>query len=170
MPRQLPAFASNEAYVTWVKNNPHVCWRNCDVIPCGRRRYELYNLNLCNMNDAPARFVFTVSGTNVPSGTATFSTSDQQFKRFPVTAEIDPEGETTANRPVIVPAHYCGAFTVVLEFDQPLPCDASIELDVYEVVPRTSGTPQHRLAGAQEAAEDLALLGGYTFLAAPIDS
>jgi hypothetical protein len=64
----------------------------------------------------------------------------------------------------------------VLEFDQPLPCDAKIDLHVYTPVTTTPGTLEHRLAtslpGAQPAAaegEYFLLVGGNTFVAAPDD-
>ncbi|MBT2207687.1 hypothetical protein [Actinomadura sp. NEAU-AAG7] len=172
MPPRLPVFNSNVDYVNWVKNNPDVCWRNIDVIPCEQRRYVLTSLTIGNLNDTPTKYVFGVSGTHLPDGTAVFSSTDQRFPFVLPPVQIYAPGEDEVySRSITLPPHYSGTVTVVVEFSQPLPCDATLMLRAYNPVTSSPGTLEHRLAvpltGAQEAAEPgrFILLGEYTFVA-----
>ncbi|MER5491695.1 hypothetical protein [Streptomyces sp. NPDC002490] len=171
MPPRLPTFSSLVDYLNWVRYNPNVGWRNIDVIPCQRTRYVLSDLAVVNLNDTPTRFVFGVSGTDLPAGTATFSNTDQQAP-FSLTAQIYAPGTDEGyTRSVLLPANYSGTVTVAVQFDQPLPCDARIVLRAYNPVTRNAGTRERRLAvpltGVPETADALFLeLGAYTFVAA----
>jgi hypothetical protein len=176
MPPHVPVFTSNVDYVNWVKYNPDVCWRNIDVIPCEQRRYVLSNLTIGNLNDTPTKFTFGVSGTNLPDGTATFSSTDQRFPfTLPPVPIYAPVDEESYSRTITLPAHYSGTVTVVVEFAQPLPCDATLMLRAYTPASSSPGALEDRhavpLAGLQEAAAvgRFILLGEYTFATPPSD-
>ncbi|MER7584338.1 hypothetical protein [Kitasatospora sp. NPDC097691] len=170
MPATLPTFGSLAAYWNWVRDNPNVCWRNVNVIPCRQTSYVLSDLAVSNLNDTPTRFVFGISGTDLPSGTATFSSTDQRAP-FSITAQIYPPGTDEGyTRSILLPAHYSGTVTVVVRFDQPLPCDARIVLRAYNPVTANAGALERRLAvpltGVPGLADALFLeLGGFTFVA-----
>ncbi|PJN23751.1 hypothetical protein [Kitasatospora sp. CB02891] len=171
----LPTFSSLADYLNWVRYNPNVGWRNIDVIPCRRTNYVLANLAICNLNNTPTRFVFGISGTDLPSGTATFSNTDQKAP-FSLTAQIySPGTDEGYTRSILLPADYSGTVTVVVQLDQPLPCDARIVLRAYNPVTNNAGALERRLAvpltGVPELADALFLeLGAYTFVAADTGS
>ncbi|WP_380282396.1 hypothetical protein [Kitasatospora purpeofusca] len=170
MSATLPTFSSLVDYLNWVRYNPNVGWRNIDVIPCRQTRYVLSSLAISNLNNTPTRFVFGISGTDLPSGTATFSNTDQQAP-FSLTAQIyAPGSDEGYTRSVVLPANYSGTVTVVVQLDQPLPCDARIVLRAYTPVTARAGERERRLAvpltGVPGLQDALFLeLGAYTFVA-----
>lgn len=178
MPEHLPPFNSNAEYVNWVRNNPNVGWRNIDVIPCEQRRYLLSDLALANMNGVPTKYTFGISGTNLPAGTAVVSSTDQQFPFTLPPVQIYPPGDEVYTRSIILPAGFSGTVTVVVAFEEPLPCDAQIVLRAYNPVTAAAGTLEDQLAvpltGVPEDTESdraaadepgrFILLGEYTFV------
>ncbi|MFE7409442.1 hypothetical protein [Streptomyces laurentii] len=167
---QLPSFHSTAAYLNWVRYTPNACWRNVDVIPCRQTNYVITDLAVTNLNDTPTRFVFGVSGIDLPNGTATFSNADQQAP-FSLTAPIyAPGSDEGYTRSIVLPAHYRGTVTVVIQLDQPLPCDAQIVLRAYNPVTGAAGELERRLAvpraGVPGLQDALFLeVGAFTFVA-----
>lgn len=175
MPPQLPTFNSNADYVNWVRYNPNVGWRNIDVIPCERKTYLLDDLALCNLDKTWTKYTFGISGTNLPAGVAIVSSTDQQFPFSLPPVQIYPPGAEVYTRSLQLPPGYCGTVTVVVQFDQPLPCDAEIVLRAYNPVDSLTGALKEGVAvpltgvpGTTEVGRFI-LLGEYTFATPPSD-
>jgi hypothetical protein len=169
---KLPPFSSLGDAYEWVADNPNVCWHNIEVVPCQRTQYVCENLTIGNLGDTSASFAFGISGKNLPSGTVTFTNSDQQAP-FSLTAQIDPPGTNVGfTHSVSLPAHYSGTVTAVIRFDQPLPCGARFRLRFFEMNDDDTGDAERqnavRLTGALASTEQQDLLqelGGFTFVA-----
>lgn len=133
------SFSSNGAFFLWVANSANVGFRNI-VLLAGSPGSAVAYTTFGNANPIPSTMIFSVVGTNVPSGTTWSANCADQRLSPPFSASGTFSSSGTASTQLTVPANIAGgnalmsmAFTFATASGQAFPSNTSFSISYYQV-------------------------------------
>ncbi|KWB90341.1 hypothetical protein WL44_15355 [Burkholderia ubonensis] len=143
-----PSFTNNAAFATWVSNNPNVAYRNI-VLNAGSNANITSYQTFGNANPIPNTFIFSMVGTNLPSGARWSAQCTDVRLPQPFLANGTFSSSGTAGTQLTVPANIGGgnplmsmAFTFSTANGQPFPSNASVIVTYYQVPTSNAESPE----------------------------
>jgi hypothetical protein len=112
-PNAIPAsFANSSAFISWVVNNPAICYRNVNIVSATLPAYQ-QGATFTNLDNAAEQYMFIVQGANWPANTSVNIQSTAVGFSFSYT---QPFGSAPQNVSTIqtVPALFSGSVLVTL--------------------------------------------------------
>jgi hypothetical protein len=123
-------FPNSGAFVTWVVNNPGICWRNVNIVAATLPSYQ-QGASFTNLDSAAEQYMFIVSGTNWPINTSVNIQCTAVGFNFNYTQPFGDPSNPPQNVTTIqtVPALFSGAvmITVTPPVGQSVPSNATIQ-------------------------------------------
>lgn len=134
-----PGFPSNAAFGLWVSQNPNVVYRNIALNPGSTASVVSYT-TFGSANPVSSTMIFSVVGTNVPTGTTWVASCNDARLPQPFNANGTFSSSGTAGTQLTVPGNITGGnslMTMALTFTnpsgQPFPSGTNFLISYYQV-------------------------------------